>query len=71
LVSHTEGRTQIEGVPEQGAERIFGPKMEEVVGGWRRLHNEELHNLLRFAEYYLGDQINDDEVGGACRNHER
>jgi hypothetical protein len=25
--------------------RIFGPKMEEMVGGWRRLHNEELHNL--------------------------
>jgi hypothetical protein len=22
--------------------RIFGPKMEEVVGGWRRLYNEEL-----------------------------
>jgi len=26
--------------------RIFGSKWEEVVGGWRRLHNEELHNLL-------------------------
>jgi hypothetical protein len=25
--------------------RIFGPRTEEVVGGWRRLHNEELHNL--------------------------
>jgi hypothetical protein len=25
--------------------RIFGPKKEEVAGGWRRLHNEELHNL--------------------------
>jgi hypothetical protein len=25
--------------------RIFGPKMEEVVGGWRRQNNEELHNL--------------------------
>jgi hypothetical protein len=25
--------------------RIFGPKREEVVGGWRRLHNEEFHNL--------------------------
>jgi hypothetical protein len=25
--------------------RIFGPKREEVVGGWRRLHNEGLHNL--------------------------
>jgi hypothetical protein len=25
--------------------RIFGPKREEVVGGQRRLHNEELHKL--------------------------
>jgi hypothetical protein len=25
--------------------RIFGPKMEEMAGGWRRLHNEELCNL--------------------------
>jgi hypothetical protein len=25
--------------------RIFGPKRGEVVGGWRRLHNEELRNL--------------------------
>jgi len=25
--------------------RIFGPKREEVVGGWRRLCDEELHNL--------------------------
>jgi hypothetical protein len=25
--------------------KIFGPKREEVTGGWRRLHNEERHNL--------------------------
>jgi hypothetical protein len=25
--------------------RIFGPKRDEVVGGWRKLHSEELHNL--------------------------
>jgi hypothetical protein len=25
--------------------RIFGPKKVEVAGGWRRLYNEELHNL--------------------------
>jgi hypothetical protein len=25
--------------------RICGPKREEVTGDWRRLHNEELHNL--------------------------
>jgi hypothetical protein len=24
---------------------IFGPKRVEVIGGWRKLHNEELHNL--------------------------
>jgi hypothetical protein len=25
--------------------RIFGPKKDEVTGGWRKLHNEELHGL--------------------------
>jgi hypothetical protein len=25
--------------------RIFGPKSDKVTGGWRKLHNEELHNL--------------------------
>jgi hypothetical protein len=24
---------------------IFGPKRDEVIGGWRKLSNEELHNL--------------------------
>jgi hypothetical protein len=28
--------------------KIFGPKINEVTGGWRELHNVELHNL-----YYL------------------
>jgi hypothetical protein len=27
---------------------IFGPKGEEVTGGWRNLHNKEFHDL-----YYL------------------
>jgi hypothetical protein len=25
--------------------RIFGPKKDEVTGEWRKLHNEELHDL--------------------------
>jgi hypothetical protein len=37
--------------------RIFGPKWEEVAGGWRKLHSEELHNL-----YALSNII---RVGGA------
>jgi hypothetical protein len=26
--------------------RIFGPKRDEVIGGWRKLHDEELHKLF-------------------------
>jgi hypothetical protein len=25
--------------------KTFGPKIQEVAGGWRRLHNEELRDL--------------------------
>jgi hypothetical protein len=25
--------------------KIFGPNKEEVSGGWRRMHNEELHKF--------------------------
>jgi hypothetical protein len=25
--------------------RLFGPKRDKVIGGWRKLHNEERHNL--------------------------
>jgi len=25
--------------------RIFGPNKEEVVEGWKRLHDEQFHNL--------------------------
>jgi hypothetical protein len=29
--------------------RIFGPKRNEVTRGWRKLYNEELHDLYYFA----------------------
>jgi hypothetical protein len=25
--------------------RIFGPKRDGMMGGWEKLHNEELHDL--------------------------
>jgi hypothetical protein len=40
LVSDIKGGAQTEGV-----ERIFEPKRDEMTGSWRKLHNEELHNL--------------------------
>jgi hypothetical protein len=30
--------------------RIFGPKRDEVTGEWRKLHNEELHNLYSYPD---------------------
>jgi hypothetical protein len=26
--------------------KIFGPKRDEVIGGWRKLYNGELHNRI-------------------------
>jgi hypothetical protein len=36
---------------------IFVPKREEVVEGWRKLHNEELHNLYSSPSINYGDKI--------------
>jgi hypothetical protein len=33
--------------------RIFGSKSEDVTGGWKRQHNEEL-NSLHFGQVLLG-----------------
>jgi len=41
---------------------IFGPKREKVAEGWRKLHNDELHNLYATPE---------DEMGGTCSTRER
>jgi hypothetical protein len=45
LVYSTKGRTYIEVFGNSVLKRIFGSKWKKVVGGWRRLQNEELHNL--------------------------
>jgi hypothetical protein len=42
---------------------------EDVTGGWRRLHEEEVHNLC-FSPKIINDQIKE-EMGGECSTHER
>jgi hypothetical protein len=37
--------------------RIFGLKRDEVTGGWRKLHNEELRNTERECVDRLGNRV--------------
>jgi hypothetical protein len=50
---------------------MFGPKRKELAGGWRRLHNEELHKLYASPDINYGLQIKEDEMDGACNTHGR
>jgi hypothetical protein len=36
--------------------RIFGPKRDQVTGEWRKLHNEELHNLYSSPDIISQDK---------------
>jgi hypothetical protein len=44
-VSDIKGGTQTDVFKNRVLRKIFGPKRDEVMGGWRKLHNEELYNL--------------------------
>jgi hypothetical protein len=32
--------------------KVIEPKRDEVTGGWRKLHNEELHNLYSSRDIF-------------------
>jgi transposase len=35
--------------------RIFGPRRDEVMGEWRKLHNEEFHNMYSSPNIIRGN----------------
>jgi hypothetical protein len=45
LVTHIEGGTRLRVFENTVLRRIFVSKRDEVTGGWRKLHNKELHDL--------------------------
>jgi hypothetical protein len=49
----------------------LGPKRGDVTGGWRKLQNEELHNLYSSTKYYYADKIKEDVVDGIYTTHGR
>ena len=48
---------------------MFGPKRNEITKEWRRLHKEELHDVL--TNYYSGDQFKKNGMGKACGTYGR
>jgi hypothetical protein len=44
---------------------ILEPKWDEVKGGWRKLHNEELHNLCSWPSI-IGIMSRRDDMCRAC-----
>jgi hypothetical protein len=48
--------------------RIFGPKRKEIRGGWRRLQNEELHNLYT-SPNIEGYEIKENAMGSTRSTH--
>jgi hypothetical protein len=46
--------------------RIFGPKRDEVMGEWSKLHNKELYDLYSSPKYNQNNQVEEDEMGRAC-----
>jgi hypothetical protein len=37
-----------------------------LTGEWRKLHNEQLRDIVLFAKYNQNNQVEEDEMGGVC-----
>jgi hypothetical protein len=69
LVSHIREEHRLRVFENRVLRRIFGPKMDEVTGECRKLHNEEIHYLHSSSN--ISRQIKEDQVGEACGVHGR
>jgi hypothetical protein len=47
--------------------RMFAPKKDEIIGGWRNLHNEDFRNLGSSPDVIRTGQ----GVDMACSTHQR
>ena len=49
--------------------RIFGPKRDKVRREWRKVHNEGVSDLYCSSNFFSGEQIEKNEMGGACSKY--
>jgi hypothetical protein len=59
------GEHKLRGFENRVLRKIFGPKGDGVTGGWRKLHNEELHNFYSSSSI-IGIIVVEDKVGRTC-----
>ena len=50
--------------------KVCGPKRDDVTLEWGKLHNQQLYDLY-WSPNYSGDQIKENEMGGACGTYGR
>jgi hypothetical protein len=65
LISDIKGEHRLRVFENRVLKRIFGPKRDEATGGWRKLHNVELHNLY-YSPSIKSYQVKADEMDRAC-----
>jgi hypothetical protein len=66
LVSVIKGRTHTAASENRALRRIFRPQRDEIIGCWRKLHFEELHNLYSSP---TERKVKEDKTGRACSTH--
>jgi hypothetical protein len=49
--------------------KLFRPNRDEVTGGWKKLHNQELHNSNSSKIIIIMIKSKEDEMYGACSTH--
>jgi hypothetical protein len=69
LVSYVREEHRLRVFENRVLRRIFGPKRDEVMGEWRKLQNQVVHNLYSSPDIIR--QVRANEVSGACGTHGR
>jgi hypothetical protein len=55
----------------RGLRRIYGSTRDEIKGGWRKVQNEDLHNLYSSQNIIKNDEVKEKQMGKACSKHRR